>query len=171
MKKTLIIALSCLAILFAACHKPDEPTPVDPTPVDYTANYVGNYLGQFTLTVTSMNNQPQSSLSFPIDSISMDIAKGTEMNAIMATMHIDNETYQATGTATAEKTDFGSIHLDLDKPDFTLNLDLRLECGPLQKDTLNFTGDFTGHGTIMFMGQEQVFDEMSGNVNGNLGKQ
>ena len=74
MKKTLIIALSCLVVLFAACKK----KPVEPTPVDYTANYVGNYMGQFTLTITSMNNSAVSNMSFPIDSIKMDIAKGTE---------------------------------------------------------------------------------------------
>lgn len=171
MKKGIIIALSCIAIMFAACKKPVEPTPVDPTPVDYTSNYVGSYLGQFTLTVVSMNNQAQSNMAFPIDSIRMDIAKGAETNAITATMLIDNETYQATGTATAEKADFGTIHLDLNKPDFSLNLDLGLACAPIINDTLNFTGDFTGQGTIMFWGEEQVLDEVSGTVSGKLGKQ
>ena len=165
MKKTLIIALCSLAVMFAACKKPVEPT------VDYTSNYVGNYIGQFSLTITSMNNKPQPSLSFPIDSIRMDIAKGEEANTITATMFIEDEIYQAAGTATAEKADFGTIHLDLDKTEFTLNLDLRLECAPLQNDTLNFTGDFTGHGSAMILGQEQQFSEVSGNVIGNLGKQ
>ena len=50
MKKTLIIALCSLAVMFAACKKPVEPT------VDYTSNYVGNYIGQFTLSITSMNH-------------------------------------------------------------------------------------------------------------------
>lgn len=166
MKKTLLIALCSIAVAFAACNKPDEPTPVD-----LSTYYVGNYLGQFTLTITSMNNSAVSNLNFPIDSIRMDIAKGAEANTITATMFIEDETYQAAGTATAEKADFGVIHLDLDKTEFTLNLDLRLECAPLQNDTLNFTGDFTGHGSAMILGQEQQFSEVSGNVIGNLGKQ
>lgn len=165
MKKAFLIVLCSIAIVFASCKKP-----VEPEPIDYSTNYVGNYLGQFTLAITSMNNQA-TSLSFPIDSIQMNIAKGAEANTITATMTIDNEAYQAVGTATAEKADFGSIHLDLNKPDFTLNLDLRLESSPIQNDTLNIMGDFAGHGTIMFMGEEQPLNEVSGNVNGKLGKQ
>ena len=133
MKKTLIIALSCLVVLFAACKK----KPVEPTPVDYTANYVGNYMGQFTLTITSMNNSAVSNMSFPIDSIKMDIAKGTETNAITATVTVDNES----------------------------------EGSKAASDTLNIVGSFTGKGTAEIMGQEQIFDEVSGTLNGKLLKQ
>lgn len=173
MKKTLIIALSCLAMLFAACHKPDEPTPVDPTTVDYTANYVGNYLGQFTLNITSMNNQAQS-LSFPIDSISMDIAKGTETNSITATVTIENESHQTTGTATAQKADFGTIRLNIDKPDqgYSFDLNLIMEGTKAENDTLNIVGTFTGNGNfILPTGDVVQLDEVSGDVNGKLGKQ
>ena len=72
MKKTLLIALCSLAVLFTACKKPVEPTP---EPVDYTPNYVGNYLGQFTLAITSMNNQPQNGMSFPIENIGMEMRR------------------------------------------------------------------------------------------------
>jgi hypothetical protein len=169
MKKTLIIALSCLVVLFAACKK----KPVEPTPVDYTANYVGNYMGQFTLTITSMNNSAVSNMSFPIDSIKMDIAKGTETNAITATVTVDNESHQTTGTATADKADFGTVHLVIDKPDqhYSFNLDLKMEGSKAASDTLNIVGSFTGKGTAEIMGQEQIFDEVSGTLNGKLLKQ
>ena len=85
MKKTFLIALCSIAIVFASCKKP-----VEPEPIDYSTNYVGNYLGQFTLAITSMNDQA-TSLSFPIDSIRMNIAKGAEANTITATMTIDNK--------------------------------------------------------------------------------
>ena len=169
MKKTLIIALSCLIVLFAACKK----KPVEPTPVDYTANYVGNYMGQFTLTITSMNNSAVSNMSFPIDSIKMDIAKGTETNAITATVTVDNESHQTSGTATADKADFGTVHLVIDKPDqhYSFNLDLKMEGSKAASDTLNIVGSFTGKGTAEIMGQEQIFDEVSGTLNGKLLKQ
>ena len=80
MKKGIIIALCSLAVLFAACTKP-EP---EPEPVDYAPNYVGNYLGQFSLTITSMNNQPQSNMTFPIANVGMDITKGVEANTVTA---------------------------------------------------------------------------------------
>ena len=169
MKKTLIIALSCLVVLFAACKK----KPVEPTPVDYTANYVGNYMGQFTLTITSMNNSAVSNMSFPIDSIKMDIAKGTETNAITATVTVDNESHQTSGTATADKADFGTVHLVIDKPDqhYSFNLDLKMEGSKAASDTLNISGSFTGKGAAEIMGQEQIFDEVSGTLNGKLLKQ
>ena len=169
MKKTLIIALSCLVVLFAACKK----KPVEPTPVDYTANYVGNYMGQFTLTITSMNNSAVSNMSFPIDSIKMDIAKGAETNAITATVTVDNESHQTSGTATADKADFGTVHLVIDKPDqhYSFNLDLKMEGSKAASDTLNIAGSFTGKGAAEIMGQEQIFDEVSGTLNGKLLKQ
>ena len=78
MKKGIIIALCSLAVLFVACKKP-----VTPESVDYTPNYVGNYIGQFTLNIDSINYQPQP-LSLPIDGIGMEIAKAEEFNAIRA---------------------------------------------------------------------------------------
>ena len=169
MKKTLIIALSCLVVLFAACKK----KPVEPTPVDYTANYVGNYIGQFTLSITSMNNSAVSNMSFPIDSIRMDIAKGSETNAITATVTVDNESHQSSGTATAEKADFGTVRLVIDKPDqnYSFNLDLVMEGTKAVSDSLNIVGTFSGNGSANIMGQEQVFNEVSGTINGKLGKQ
>ena len=169
MKKTLIIALSCLVVLFAACKK----KPVEPTPVDYTANYVGNYIGQFTLSITSMNNSAVSNMSFPIDSIRMDIAKGAEANAITATVTVDNESHQSAGTATAEKADFGTIRLVIDKPDqnYSFNLDLVMEGTKAVSDSLNIIGSFSGNGSASIMGQDQVFDEVSGTISGRLLKQ
>ena len=110
MKKTLLIALCSIAVIFTACKKPVEPTP---EPVDYTPNYVGNYLGQFTLAITSMNNQPQT-LSFPIENIGMEIAKAEQFNAITATVTVDNESHQTAGTASEEKADFETVRLVID---------------------------------------------------------
>jgi hypothetical protein len=171
MKKALIIALCSLAVLFAACTKP-EPEPV-PEPVDYTPNYVGNYLGQFTLTITSMNNQPQTSSSFPIDGISMDITNGEETNAITATVTVDNESRQTSGTATAEKADFEAVHFVIDKPDqnYSFNLDLKMEGTKAEGDTLNIVGSFSGDGVFTFNGMENILNEVSGTLSGTLVKQ
>lgn len=171
MKKTLIIALSCLVVLLAACKKPVEPTP---EPVDYALNYIGNYIGQFTLTINSMNNQPQSGLSFPIDSISMDIAKGENINAITATVTVEDESHQTSGTATAEKADFGTVQLVIDKPDqnYYFSLNLMMEGRKAESDTLNIIGTFSGNGNFTLpTGDVVPLDEVSGNVSGKLGKQ
>ena len=172
MKKTLLIALCSLAVLFVACKKPVEPTP---EPVDYTPNYVGNYLGQFTLNIDSINYLPQP-LSLPIDGIGMEIAKTEEFNAITATVTVDNEAYQTSGTATDEKADFETVQLVIDETHqlsnpYLFNLDLQMEAIKTQSDTLNIIGTFTGNGHATILGQEQVFDKVSGTINGKLVKQ
>ena len=161
-----------LAVLFVACKKPVEPTP---EPVDYTPNYVGNYLGQFTLNIDSINYQPQP-LSLPIDGIGMEIAKAEEFNAITATVTVDNEAYQTSGTATDEKADFETVHLVIDETHqlsnpYLFNLDLQMEATKPGSDTLNIVGTFTGNGHATILGQEQVFDKVSGTINGKLAKQ
>ena len=173
MKKTLLIALGCLAVLFAACKKPVEPTPET---IDYTPNYVGSYLGQFTLTITSMNNQPQTGMGFPIDGISMDITKGEETNAITAMVTVGNESHYTNGTATKEKADFETVHLVIDETHqisnpYIFNLDLLMEGTKAASDTLLITGTFTGDGSFTFNGVENILNEVSGKLTGKLVKQ
>ena len=173
MKKTLIIALCSIAIAFAACKKPVEPTP---DPVDHTSTYVGNYLGQFDFIITSVNNQAQT-LPFTIDNIGMDIAKGTDFNAITATVTVDNETRQTSGKATAEKADFENVNLIIDKPDqnYYFDLNLKMEGSKTTGDALNIAGTFTGSGKATILTPqgafEQIFNEVSGTLSGNLAKQ
>ena len=174
MKKTLLIALCSIAVAFAACKKPVEPTP---DPVDYTPTYVGNYLGQFDFNITSVNHQAQT-LAFTIDNIGMDIAKGTAFNAITATVTVDNETRQTSGTATAEKADFESVNLIIDKPDqnYYFELSLKMEGTKAENDTtLNIVGTFSGSGKATILTPqgafEQIFDEVSGNLSGDIVKQ
>jgi hypothetical protein len=174
MKKGIIIALCSLAVLFTACKKPVEPTP---EPVDYTADYIGDYLGQFTLTITSMNNQEQTGMAFPIENIGMEIAKAEQFNVITATVTVDNESHQTTGTATEEKADFGTVRLVIDKPDqnYYFSLDLKMEGTKAESDTLNIVGSFMGNGKATFPTpqgpMEQIFEEVSGTINGKLAKQ
>ena len=170
MKKGIILTLCSLAILFAACKKPVEPTP-EP---DYSASYVGNYIGQFTLSITSMNNNAVSNMNFPIDSIRMDITKGTQTNAITATVTVENEAYQTSGTATADKADFETVQLVIDKPDqnYLFNLNLKLEATKALSDTLNIVGTFSGNGNFtMPTGDVMLLNEVSGSVDGKLRKQ
>ncbi len=175
MKKTLIIALCCLVAVLAACKKkPVEPTPEpDPEPIDYAVNYVGSHLGQFTLTILTMNNEAVTNMSFPVDGIRMDITKGEEFNAVTATVTVDNEVRHTTGTATEEKVNFDSVDLVIDKPDqgYRFDLNLQMEGSKAESDTLNITGSFTGSGYFMFMGEMQTLDEVSGNLSGKLAPQ
>ena len=176
MKKTLLIALCSLAVMFAACTKPEpEPEP-EPEAIDYAPNYVGNYLGQFTLTINSMNNQAVNNMAFPIDGIGMNINKGEEANAFTAMVTVGNESHYTNGTATAEKADFDTVHLIIDETHqisnpYIFNLDLLMEGTKANSDTLNIIGTFSGDGSATIMGQEQVFNEVSGTINGKLVKQ
>ena len=173
MKKTLIIALCCLVAVMAACKKkPVEPTP-DPEPVNYAEQYVGSYLGSFDFTILTMNNEAVTNMTFPIDNITMNIAEGEGENTITATVTVDNETRQTTGTAIEEKANFETVHIIIDKPDqgYRFDLDLKMEGNKMTADSLNIAGTFTGNGTFVFMGETNILDEVSGNVNGQLGKQ
>lgn len=172
MKKTLIVALCCIVALMTACKKkPVEPTP-EPEPVNYAEQYVGNYLGSFTLTINTMNNEAVTNMSFPIDGIHMDLTKGEEINSITAKVTVDNESHQTSGVTTSEKADFESIHLKIDKPDqnYMFNLDLKLEGYKTSSDTLNIIGTFSGNGSFEFMGENNILDETSGTVHGILEK-
>ena len=171
MKKTLIIALCSLAMMLAACKKPIDPKP-EPA-VDYTTQYVGNYMGPFTFTIVSMNNEPQSNLTFVIDSIRMDITKGEADNTVVATVTVDNETHQTQGTAAEANVDFETVHLNIDKPDqhYTFELDLKMAGTPVQNETLGITGNFNGKGTFEMAGQVYPLDEVSGTLTGELKKQ
>lgn len=160
MKKTLIIALCCIGVILSACKKP----------LDYAENYVGSYLGKFTLAITSMNNQAQTGVSFPIDSIKMNIAKADSINTIIATVTIENEPYQAKGTVSESQIHFAPIPLNLEKPDFVIEGSIQLE-GVKDKNELNINGGFSGKGMAIFMGLPNVFDEVSGTVSGKLDKQ
>jgi len=172
MKKTFIIALCCMALSFVAC-KPDNPTPVNPDPVDYSDKYLGNYIGDFDLTIATIDNQPVTSLTFPVPNISMVITKGDTDNAITATVTVDNETRQTTGKASADKADFDSVDLLIDKPDqgYSVELKLKMEGTKTGDNTLVIDGNFTdGHGVIVW-GQANQFSEASGTIRGELVKQ
>lgn len=175
MKKTFIIALCCLVAVLAACKKkPVEPTPEpDPEPIDYTINYVGDYLGQFTLTLLTMNNEEVTNMSFPIDGIGMTLAKGEDFNAITATVTVDNESRQTTGIATEEKADFETVNLIIDKPDqgYRFDLQLKMEGNKPTEESLEISGTFTGSGNFVYNGQNNILDEVSGTVSGQLTKQ
>lgn len=106
MKKTFIIALCCMALSFAAC-KP-EPTPEN---VDYTEKYVGHYIGDFDLTIATINNEAITPMTFPVPGISMILTKGDIDNTITATVTVDNETRQTTGKTSADKIDFDAVDL------------------------------------------------------------
>ena len=46
-----------------------------------------------------------------------------------------------------------------------------MEGNKITTDTLGIAGTFSGNGTFVFMGETNILDEVSGNVNGILGKQ
>jgi len=172
MKKTLIITLCCLVAVLAACKKkPVDPTP-EPDPINYAEQYAGNYLGSFTLTILTMNNEPVTNFTFPIDSIWMDVTKGEEFNTVTATVTVDNESRQTTGLASEENIDFNSVGLLIDKPDqnYRFDLDLTMSGDKPTTDSLNINGTFTGSGFFVFMGELQTLDEVSGTLSGQLGK-
>lgn len=174
MKKPFIIALCCIVAAVAACKKkPVEPTPEPvPQPVEFSEKYVGNYLGNMVLAIQGTIDTVSISVPmlFPFDSIAMTITKGDADNTVNATVIIDNELYQTSGTATADKADFDVVHLILDKPDFNVTGDVQFVATPAESDSLNLSGSFAGTGTVNFLGETYPINA-TGTVNGKLGKQ
>jgi hypothetical protein len=106
----------------------------------------------------------------------MDITQGTEANTITATVTVGNKSHYTNGTATAEKAEFETVHLVIDETHqisnpYIFNLDLLMEGTKAASDTLNIVGSFSGDGSATIMGQEQVFNEVSGTISGKLAKQ
>jgi hypothetical protein len=143
------------------------------TTTDYAAAYVGNYIGQITFTFTSMNNTPVSNTSFPINEFHIKITKTEQLNTVTAIVTINNESHQTYGAATEEKLDFIPFNLVLDKPEqqCLFHLDLNMDGYKTSNEVLNITGNFSGNGSATIIGQEQVFDEVSGSASGILMKQ
>ena len=170
MKKTLVILMCCIAVLFAACKKKSE----EPTPDggNYSEQYVGSYAGSLTIAVVGTIDTVNvtAPMTFPVDSVWMEIKKGGTENSLKATVTIDNETQETTGVATAEKASFEKVHLTLNKPDFNIVSDIKLNVSPAENDSLNVGGDFSGSGTANFFGS--VYPIVStGTVSGKLAKQ
>ena len=123
-----------------------------------------------------MNNEAVTNMTFPVDGIQMDLAKGEEFNTVTATVTVDDESHQTSGTTTAEKADFQSVHVVIDELNqqlfpYLFNLDLKLEASKTNSDSLNVVGTFAGDGKFFFEGQMNILDEVSGSVNGQLVKQ
>ncbi len=175
MKKTLIITLCCIIAVMAACKKdPVEPTP---EPVDISELYVGDFLGNLTISVTGTlydtlgNEIPVTTpMDFPIDNITMQIMEGASDDVLNMSVTIDNETYESPGTATKESAVFERVPLNLDKPGYIINGDIQLIVFPTESDTLNLGGDFKGAGTASLFGATYDLDA-SGVINGKLTKQ
>ena len=154
MKKTLIIAMCCITVLFAACKKDNPVEPEKPN-----EKFIGNYAGACLINGTaSLINplSPNTPISQAIDSLSLPmsliIAAGEADDKVIMTAKPENqeETYTVNGTVSDNNVEFEAFTMESDFSEGqvfgTVSATLVMS-GTLTGNTLNVSGTITGNGT------------------------
>lgn len=141
MKKTLIIALCCITVLFAACKK-EKPY----------EKFIGNYDGTvlvngalkfpfFPQLNKEINNEPFE--------LNFALTQGETDDQVILTYAPSgqNQTFTTTGNIKDNFVDFAPIIVNQDIDQSHLNASIDLE-GTLANDELALTGTLTGNGSL-----------------------
>ena len=164
MKKSLIIAMCCITVLFAACKK-EKPYE------KFLGNYNGSALVNGTVTIgsgsTTLNKDIEQ--TFPM---TISLSAGEADNKLVLTYIPDEqqETFTATGTITNDKVVFDPIQVNQviegSAIDITLNLN-----GTLTGNIFAMNGTFNGDGNVSIAGQLiPIPFTTTGTVTANLNK-
>ena len=142
MKKTLIIALCCITVLFAACKK-EKPYE------KFVGDYKGDATADVTLTLNIMGNtfeQDFEGLSMPMN---INLSPGKSDNQVILTYTNDEveEVYQTTGTIDKDFVDFEPITTNVAIEGNMVNATLDLE-GNLIETVLSLSGTLNSSGTL-----------------------
>ena len=141
MKKTLIIALCCITVLFAACKK-EKPY----------EKFVGEYLGQVLITGT-MNvplfNYNQELTDQPFN-LNFTLTQGTTDDQVILSYQPEgqNEIYTTTGIITNNFVDFEPINIETDVDQSHVKATFDFEGNLVDNSQLALSGTITGDGTI-----------------------
>ncbi|MBQ6772127.1 MAG: hypothetical protein IJP44_14275 [Bacteroidales bacterium] len=168
MKKSLVIAMCCITVLFAACKK-EKPYE------KFIGNYEGACLVDATITIDnpvfpgSSTNQDFNNINMPIEAT---VSAGDADNKLVMTCKFENqnETYSIAGTINKDQVTFDTytINQTINESQFsgTINATLNMT-GTLVNNVLSLTGNLSGTGTTALL--DVPFDIM-GNMTGTLNK-
>lgn len=142
MKKTLIIALCCITVLFAACKK-EKPYE------KFVGNYKGDAIADITLNATGGIFDFEHDLEGITLPIKINLSPGKSDNQVILTYTNDDidEVYQTTGTIDKDFVDFEPITTNVTIEGNTVNTTLDLE-GNLVETILSLSGTLNGSGTL-----------------------
>lgn len=164
MKKSLIIAMCCITVLFAACKK-EKPYE------KFLGNYNGSALVNGTVTIgsgsTTLNKDIEQ--TFPM---TISLSAGEADNKLVLTYIPDEqqETFTATGTITNDKVVFDPIQVNQVIEGSAIDITLNLE-GTLTGNIFAMNGTFNGDGNVSIAGQLiPIPFTTTGTVTANLNK-
>ena len=165
MKKTLIIALCCISVIFAACNK-EKPN----------EKFIGAYQGQGTISgmisMTVLGQLFQEEIPSETMPMSINIAAGQTDNEVVLTYHNDDPDMNLvfTGTVTDNKVTFNPLTVSqtVDGGSITGTIDM---AGTLNEaeGKLQIDGTFDANGTIADGGFNQPYS-LNGTITANLTK-
>lgn len=165
MKKTFILALCCISLVFAACKK-EKPY----------EKFIGSYEGSALLRGTvSFNMGSMGSFvqdienTFPMD---ITLSAGNADNKLVMTYTPDDqsETYTATGTITDDQVVFDPIEVEQEIEGALISLTLDLE-GTLSGNIFALSGTFNGDGNLTIADYPLPIPySVTGTVSANLDK-
>lgn len=143
MKKTLIIALCCITVLFAACKK-EKPYE------KFVGMYDGEVLinGTFQVPLFPQLNRIIENEPFKLD---FTLTQGSNDNQVILTYKPQgqNETYATTGNIKDNFVDFEPITVNQDIDQSHLNATIDLE-GTIADNQLALEGTMSGKGSLMY---------------------
>lgn len=164
MKKSLIIAMCCITVLFAACKK-EKPYE------KFIGNYNGSALVKGTLSIGSGGTSLTQDIeqTFPM---LISLSAGDADNKLVLTYAPEGqeETFTATGTITDDKVVFDPIHIIYEIEGSPVDLTINMN-GALAGSIFAMDGTFNGSGNLNIAGQPiPIPFTVTGTVNANLNK-
>jgi len=164
MKKSLIIALCCITVLFTACKK-EKPY----------EKFIGDYYGSAMLNGTLSISAAGMSLNRDIEQtfpMGITLSAGTADNILVMTYtpEGEDEIYTVNGTINEDQVTFEPVLVNENIEGVDVNLTLNLS-GSIANNIFALTGNFSGNGNISLLEQPIPLPfTVTGTVSGNLNK-
>ncbi len=160
MKKHLVIALCCIAMIFSACSKPEDPV---------NEQFLGNYSGKLVTrsTITFPWNDSESDIS-DMD-LTMGLVAGNDDNQVVANCTAYGQNFVMNGTINDGTITFASATITAAASEIlsAALLELIPNLSNLADATVTMTFDYTGtlmHDNLL----NKDYLQLDGKTNGNL---
>lgn len=163
MKRTLIIALCCLSVLFAACNK-EKPYE------KFIGDYEGSGTINGTMSLTIFGQTSSQEIKDMAVAMNVNLAPGDADDKVILTYTNDDiqETYTTTGLITDKAVDFEPVTVNITMEGYSAEVTLDL-AGNLVETILSLNGTITGDGTVDYNGYPVPYT-IDGTVTANLNK-